>query len=274
MPAYLARNSATSSRVLPDDDVLGHDRAGEAAVADRVEHAVGRAPCATLKFGPSTRSRSRDVQSRSPARRRRRACGSPSSARRRARRRAGRSAGCVATSSRRSPASRTPTAPAAATTSAAAMTAATAPCGRGIIREVMTGGRATLLLAALGRPPRGAAAAPTSPYTPRRPTAASRSRLDEYRDRCPQRRRGAAPGGSARRPQHRPPDPQPRRRAVRAPAGRRAGEALRRADQDALPRRDAQTTVDLKPGKYRLVCTIANHDNLGQYARHAEASMR
>jgi plastocyanin len=26
-----------------------------------------------------------------------------------------------------------------------------------------------------------------------------------------------------------------------------------------------QTTVTLKPGKYRLVCTIANHDNLGQY---------
>jgi plastocyanin len=26
-----------------------------------------------------------------------------------------------------------------------------------------------------------------------------------------------------------------------------------------------QTTVALKPGKYRMVCTIANHDNLGQY---------
>ena len=26
-----------------------------------------------------------------------------------------------------------------------------------------------------------------------------------------------------------------------------------------------QTTATLKPGKYRLVCTIANHDNLGQY---------
>jgi plastocyanin len=25
------------------------------------------------------------------------------------------------------------------------------------------------------------------------------------------------------------------------------------------------TTVDLKPGKYRLICTIGNHDNLGQY---------
>ena len=26
-----------------------------------------------------------------------------------------------------------------------------------------------------------------------------------------------------------------------------------------------RTTVTLEPGKYRLVCTIANHDNLGQY---------
>jgi plastocyanin len=26
-----------------------------------------------------------------------------------------------------------------------------------------------------------------------------------------------------------------------------------------------RTTVTLKPGKYRIVCTIANHDNLGQY---------
>jgi uncharacterized cupredoxin-like copper-binding protein len=26
-----------------------------------------------------------------------------------------------------------------------------------------------------------------------------------------------------------------------------------------------RTSVVLKPGKYRLVCTIANHDNLGQY---------
>ena len=26
-----------------------------------------------------------------------------------------------------------------------------------------------------------------------------------------------------------------------------------------------RTSVALRPGKYRLVCTIANHDNLGQY---------
>ena len=32
-----------------------------------------------------------------------------------------------------------------------------------------------------------------------------------------------------------------------------------------FPGETGQTTVDLEPGKYRLVCTIANHDNLGQY---------
>jgi plastocyanin len=26
-----------------------------------------------------------------------------------------------------------------------------------------------------------------------------------------------------------------------------------------------RTSVTLKPGRYRIVCTIANHDNLGQY---------
>jgi uncharacterized cupredoxin-like copper-binding protein len=33
-----------------------------------------------------------------------------------------------------------------------------------------------------------------------------------------------------------------------------------------FPGQSASTTVDLQPGKYRLICTIANHDNLGQYA--------
>jgi plastocyanin len=32
-----------------------------------------------------------------------------------------------------------------------------------------------------------------------------------------------------------------------------------------FPGRTGSTTVTLKPGKYRIVCTIANHDNLGQY---------
>lgn len=32
-----------------------------------------------------------------------------------------------------------------------------------------------------------------------------------------------------------------------------------------FPGKTGSTTVTLKPGKYRIVCTIANHDNLGQY---------
>jgi plastocyanin len=33
----------------------------------------------------------------------------------------------------------------------------------------------------------------------------------------------------------------------------------------AHPGDRVQTTVTLRPGRYRIVCTIANHDNLGQY---------
>ena len=32
-----------------------------------------------------------------------------------------------------------------------------------------------------------------------------------------------------------------------------------------FPGEIGSTTVDLKPGKYRLICTLANHDNLGQW---------
>jgi plastocyanin len=32
----------------------------------------------------------------------------------------------------------------------------------------------------------------------------------------------------------------------------------------AHPGQQVQTTVTLRPGTYRVVCTIANHDNLGQ----------
>ncbi len=35
--------------------------------------------------------------------------------------------------------------------------------------------------------------------------------------------------------------------------------------QTLFPGQTRSTTVELEPGKYRLVCTIANHDNLGQY---------
>jgi plastocyanin len=35
----------------------------------------------------------------------------------------------------------------------------------------------------------------------------------------------------------------------------------------AHPGDRVSTTVTLRPGRYRLVCTIANHDNLGQYGQ-------
>ncbi|MEA2289562.1 MAG: hypothetical protein QOD55_1559 [Solirubrobacteraceae bacterium] len=33
----------------------------------------------------------------------------------------------------------------------------------------------------------------------------------------------------------------------------------------AHPGQRVETSVRLRPGKYRLICSIANHDNLGQY---------
>jgi uncharacterized cupredoxin-like copper-binding protein len=38
-----------------------------------------------------------------------------------------------------------------------------------------------------------------------------------------------------------------------------------KATKTLFPGQSGSTTVDLKPGKYRIVCTLANHDNLGQY---------
>ena len=38
------------------------------------------------------------------------------------------------------------------------------------------------------------------------------------------------------------------------------------ATKTLFPGQTGSTTVDLQPGKYRLVCTLANHDNLGQWA--------
>jgi plastocyanin len=37
------------------------------------------------------------------------------------------------------------------------------------------------------------------------------------------------------------------------------------ATKTLFPGQTGSTTIDLQPGKYRLVCTLANHDNLGQY---------
>lgn len=35
--------------------------------------------------------------------------------------------------------------------------------------------------------------------------------------------------------------------------------------ETAQPGESVETNVTLRAGKYRLICTIANHDNLGQY---------
>jgi plastocyanin len=42
----------------------------------------------------------------------------------------------------------------------------------------------------------------------------------------------------------------------------------------AHPGGRVETTVTLRPGKYRVVCTIANHDNLGQYGELKVTSPR
>jgi uncharacterized cupredoxin-like copper-binding protein len=133
----------------------------------------------------------------------------------------------------------------------------------GIIRKAMTGGRATLLLVALAALPAAGCGAEVA-YT-RAPDRRVEVRLAEY----------------SITPEH-----------IQVRAGRvtlvarnvgrlthnlavvqfkrpKSGEEQKQygpATKTLFPgQASAPITVDLKPGKYRLVCTIANHDNLGQY---------
>jgi uncharacterized cupredoxin-like copper-binding protein len=49
----------------------------------------------------------------------------------------------------------------------------------------------------------------------------------------------------------------------------RSGEEVRRfgaSIKTLFPGQSGTTTLSLGPGKYRLICTLANHDNLGQWA--------
>jgi plastocyanin len=55
-------------------------------------------------------------------------------------------------------------------------------------------------------------------------------------------------------------------------AGRRERRYARTAT--AHPGDVVSAQVTLRPGRYRLVCTIANHDNLGQYAELRVVSPR
>jgi uncharacterized cupredoxin-like copper-binding protein len=132
-----------------------------------------------------------------------------------------------------------------------------------IIRKGMTGGRVTLLLVALAALPAGGCGADVA-YT----RAADRRvevRLDEYRV-LPERievRSGRITfvARNTGRLTHNLAVVQFER-----PLGDEEEKDYGEPTKTLFPGETGQTTVDLQPGKYRLVCTIANHDNLGQYA--------
>ena len=132
-----------------------------------------------------------------------------------------------------------------------------------IIRKGMTGGRVTLLLVALAALPVGGCGADAA-YT-RAPDRRVEVRLDEYRV-LPERievRAGRITlvARNTGRLTHNLAVVQFER-----PLGDEEEKDYGDPTKTLFPGETGQTTVDLAPGKYRLVCTIANHDNLGQYA--------
>jgi uncharacterized cupredoxin-like copper-binding protein len=132
-----------------------------------------------------------------------------------------------------------------------------------IIRKGMTGGRVTLLLVALAALP-AAGCGDDVAYT-RAPDRRVEVRLDEYRV-LPERievRAGRITlvARNTGRLTHNLAVVQFER-----PLGDEEEKDYGEPTKTLFPGEVGQTTVDLKPGKYRLVCTIANHDNLGQYA--------
>jgi uncharacterized cupredoxin-like copper-binding protein len=127
----------------------------------------------------------------------------------------------------------------------------------------MTGGRVTLLLVALAALPVGGCGADVA-YT-RAPDRRVEVRLDEYRV-LPERievRAGRITlvARNTGRLTHNLSVVQFER-----PLGDEQDKSYGEPTKTLFPGETGQTTVDLEPGKYRLVCTIANHDNLGQYA--------
>ena len=134
---------------------------------------------------------------------------------------------------------------------------------RAIIRKVMTGGRVTLLLVALAALPAGGCGA-TVAYT-RAPDRRVEVRLDEYRvlPEHLQVRAGRITlvARNTGRLTHNLGVVQFKR-----PLGTEEEKQYGKPTKTLFPGQSALTTVELRPGKYRLVCTIANHDNLGQYA--------
>jgi plastocyanin len=132
-----------------------------------------------------------------------------------------------------------------------------------IIRKVMTGGRVTLLLVALAALPVSGCGADVG-YT-RAPDRRVEVRLDEYRV-LPEHievRAGRVTlvARNDGRLTHNLAVVQFER-----PVGDEEEKDYGEPTKTLFPGETAATTVDLEPGKYRLVCTIANHDNLGQYA--------
>jgi uncharacterized cupredoxin-like copper-binding protein len=132
-----------------------------------------------------------------------------------------------------------------------------------IIRKVMTGGRVTLLLVALAALPVGGCGADVA-YT-RAPDRRVDVRLDEYRvlPEHIQVRAGRVTfvARNDGRLTHNLAVVQFER-----PLGDEEEKTYGIPTKTLFPGETGQTTVNLEPGKYRLVCTIANHDNLGQYA--------
>jgi uncharacterized cupredoxin-like copper-binding protein len=130
-----------------------------------------------------------------------------------------------------------------------------------IIRKVMTGGRVTLLLVALAALVTGGCGADVA-YT-RAPDRRVEVRLDEYRV-LPEHievRAGRVTfvARNTGRLTHNLAVVQFDR-----PLGDEQEKQYGTPTKTLFPGQSAQTTVELKPGKYRLVCTIANHDDLGQ----------
>lgn len=127
----------------------------------------------------------------------------------------------------------------------------------------MTGGRVTLLLVALAAVPLGGCGADVA-YT-RAPDRRVDVRLDEYRvvPEHIQVRAGTVTlvARNTGRLTHNLAVVQFER-----PLGDEEEKGYGKPTKTLFPGETGRTTVDLKPGKYRLVCTIANHDNLGQYA--------
>jgi uncharacterized cupredoxin-like copper-binding protein len=132
----------------------------------------------------------------------------------------------------------------------------------GIIRKAMTGGRLTLLLLATAA--LGAAGCGDVAYT-HAPDRRVEVRLDEYRV-LPEHIQVTAGritlvARNTGRLTHNLVVVQFKR-----PLGDDVEKQYGEPTKTLFPGQTASTTVDLKPGKYRLICTISNHDNLGQYA--------